>query len=178
EGKPNAPKKRVDSARSLTGRLTAILVAIGRSFSVGEDARCSLKHCFSDGASDFAFTLCVWAPMLQCVALGKAPAGACGPILSPRAFPRRRRMPRTPACPARRYRFRTGWAVICYFSRRGGSRERLGAWYKTRRSSPGPLRAICHRAEAPGGAVSRAAPPLRGGRLSPPAAQSTWLCPP
>ena len=32
-------------------------------------------HCFSDGASDFAFTLCVWAPMLQCVALGKAPAG-------------------------------------------------------------------------------------------------------
>src|SRR5215472_6426587 len=85
EGKPNAPKKRVDSARSLTGRLTAILVAIGRSFPIGEDARCSLKHCFSDGASDFAFTLCVWAPMLQCVALGKAPAGACGPILSPRA---------------------------------------------------------------------------------------------
>src|SRR5215472_14393642 len=39
EGKPNAPKKRVDSARSLTGRLTAILVAIGRSLSIGEDAR-------------------------------------------------------------------------------------------------------------------------------------------
>src|SRR5215471_1069901 len=53
EGKPNAPKKRVDSARSLTGRLTAILVAIGRSLSIGEDARYPWKHCFSDGASDF-----------------------------------------------------------------------------------------------------------------------------
>jgi len=34
-GKPNALKKRADSARSLTGRLTAILVTIGRSFPIG-----------------------------------------------------------------------------------------------------------------------------------------------
>src|SRR5215510_243139 len=76
EGNPNALKKRADSARSLTGRLTAILVVIGRSFPIGEDARYTLKHWLSDSASDFAFMLRAWPPTMLCVAPGRAPASA------------------------------------------------------------------------------------------------------
>src|SRR5262249_28265003 len=72
----NALKNRADSARSLTGRLTAILVVIGRSFPIGEDARYTLKHWLSDSASDFAFMLRAWPPTMLCVAPGRAPASA------------------------------------------------------------------------------------------------------
>src|SRR5215470_19387937 len=75
-GNPNALKKRADSARFLTGRLTAILVVIGRSFPIGEDARHTLKHCLSDSTSDFAFTLCAWPPTMQCVVSARPRASA------------------------------------------------------------------------------------------------------
>src|SRR5215813_13999125 len=63
-GKPSAAKKRADAARSLTGRLTAILVDIGASVVVAGGC-CLLKNAVSGSASDVACTLCVWPSAMR-----------------------------------------------------------------------------------------------------------------
>src|SRR5215468_8492003 len=55
-GKPNSVKKRVDAARSFTGRLTAILVDIGASVVVAGGSYL-LKNAVSGEAGDLAFAL-------------------------------------------------------------------------------------------------------------------------
>src|SRR5262249_45130605 len=70
-GKPSAAKKRADAARSLTGRLTAILVGIGASVVVAGGC-CLLKNAVSGSASDVACTLCVWPSAMPCAARGAA----------------------------------------------------------------------------------------------------------
>src|SRR5262249_21453907 len=73
-GKPSAAKKRADAARSLTGRLTAILVGIGASIVVAGGC-CLVKNAVSASASDVACTLCVWPSATRCAARGGLPAG-------------------------------------------------------------------------------------------------------
>src|SRR5215472_15934452 len=69
-GKPSAAKKRADAARSLTGRLTAILLDIGASVVVAGGC-CLLKNAVSGIASDVACTSYVWPSAMRC-AVGAA----------------------------------------------------------------------------------------------------------
>src|SRR5262249_12766342 len=70
-GKPSAAKKRADAARSLTGRLTAILVGIGASVVVA-GGRCLVKNAVSASAGDVARALRVWPSATRCAARGAA----------------------------------------------------------------------------------------------------------
>src|SRR5215471_894846 len=72
-GKPSAAKKRADAARSLTGRLTAILVDIGASVVVAGGC-CLLKNAVSGSVSDVARTLCLWPSPNRCAACGRRAA--------------------------------------------------------------------------------------------------------
>src|SRR5215510_14826260 len=77
-GKPSAVKNRADAARSLTGRLTAILVDIGASVVVaGEFAL--LKNAVSGSAGDVACTLCLWPSPNRCAACGRRAAASYRP---------------------------------------------------------------------------------------------------
>src|SRR5215469_7323950 len=74
-GKPSAAKNRADAARSLTGRLTAILVDIGASVVVAGGC-CLLANAVSGGAGDVACTLCLWPSPNRCAACGRRAAAS------------------------------------------------------------------------------------------------------
>src|SRR5215467_2279932 len=74
-GQPSAAKNWADAARSLTGRLTAILVDIGASVVVAGGC-CLLTSAVSGSAGDIACTLCLWPSPMRCAAWGGwLPAG-------------------------------------------------------------------------------------------------------